>query len=653
MHEPPHPIDETQPPALLTCAAASPCVYAVPAPVSIERMLDVCEEQRRHIARELHDELGQRLSSAKWMLAEISAAAATQADVASQLDALRDALDDTIGSMRRIASDLRPPMLDDLGLNAAIESLCAGTEHRLGIVIDVNLEADTAALHAATQIAAYRIVQESLTNIGRHAHASRVTLHTRNAQRLWQLTIEDNGVGLPSPENTRRGSLGLVGMRERAHLCGGRLFVSRVNGGGTRVNVELPLDFGGQMTPVASTLTPTDIRRKPPGLVAKDKMTNSALHHELEVNEIELAMQNEELRRTQVQLAEARDRYLDLYDFAPVGYLTLDGRGVIIEANLSAAAMLNIGREFLVSSPFSRFVEPEQAAQWKRHADLAMRAGGSHRIDVTLLPKDGPTIHAQLNCTRAGHAPLLRMTLTDVTARAHAEMTQRVAVSAVSASEADRQRIAREMHEELAQQLGALKMNLSSLQMKDGRRDQDDRITGMLGSLDDSLATVRRIAMDLRPPMLDDLGLNAAVDWLGLDTMRRTGHDISVSHDEIDPPLDLDQSLGLFRLLQAMLNDLTGEQTKQEISIDMHEDGTHLRLIVESGGTGWPLPLGSGAGRDSISLLFSKAHLLDGEIAIERGTHQGRRIVFRMPLPERSSPHGEHTECTTHLISHP
>jgi signal transduction histidine kinase len=629
---------------LPSCAAASPCAFAVAGSVSLELMLDVCEEQRRHIARELHDELGQRLSSAKWMLAEITSAAAKDAAVASQLDELRAALDDTIGSMRRIASDLRPPLLDDLGLNAAIESLAQSSAQRLGIVIDVKLEADTAALHAATQVAAYRIVQESLTNIGRHAHASRVKLHTRNAQGLWQLTIEDNGVGLPSPENTRRGSLGLVGMRERAQLCGGRLFVSRVNGGGTRVNVELPLDFGGQLTPVASTPPPTDIQRTPPGLVAKDKMSHAALHHELAVNEIELAMQNEELRRTQAHLAQARDRYLDLYDFAPVGYLTLDGRGVIIEANLSAAAMLHIRREFMVGSAFSCFVEPEQAAHWKRHADLAMRAGGTHRIAVTLRPKKGQAIHVQLNCTRAGHAPLLHMALTDVSANAHAEMTQRIALSAVVASEAERQRISRELHEDLAQQLGAMKMELSRLQMRDGRRRQDSDIDGMLGKLDASLATVRRIAVDLRPPMLDDLGLNAAVDWMGSDLSQRSGHKVAVSHDTTEPSLDVQQSVGVFRLLQSMLAELMDEHGEQELSIDLHEDGSHLCLIVETGGSGWPMNYGVRPQVDTDSLMFSKAHLLGGELAIENGTRQGRRIVFRMPLPQRNTHQGDRTE---------
>jgi signal transduction histidine kinase len=617
---------------------AAPSAKTVAGAVSIERMLDVCEEQRRHIARELHDELGQRLSSAKWLLAEISAAAAKDAALASRLDELRGALDDTIGSMRRIASDLRPPLLDDLGLNAAIESLARSTAERLGIVIDVSLAAESSQLGAPAQIAAYRIVQEALTNVGRHAHASHVSIQTRNADGWWQLTVEDNGVGIPSPEKTRRGALGLVGLRERAQLCGGRFVISGVSGGGTRVNVELPLHFDSTLASAAKASTPAGVSKKQPGLVANEHMTKPALEHELAVHEIELAMQNQELKHTQLQLAEARDRYLDLYDFAPVGYITLDGRGLVIEANLSAAELLNQKRELLVGSPFSGYVVASQADFWKRHADQAMRAGGTHRVDVILQPTQGSPIHAQLNCTRAGHAPLLRVTLTDLSMRAKAEMTHRIAMSAVVSSEADRQRISRELHEDLAQQLGALKMELSSLRMPDGRRSQDDLITVMLGSLDGSLATVRRIAVDLRPPMLDDLGLNAAVDWLGLDITRRTGHDVSVSHDAMDPPLDTQQSLGLFRLLQAMLTDLTKEHAMQEVSIDLHQDDAHLRLIVESSGTGWPMPLAPATEPDLHSLIFSKAHLLGGDISIEPRTHQGRRIVFCMPAPGPINP---------------
>jgi signal transduction histidine kinase len=203
------------------------------------------------------------------------------------------------------------------------------------------------------------------------------------------------------------------------------------------------------------------------------------------------------------------------------------------------------------------------------------------------------------------------------------------------------------MHEELAQQLGALKMLLSALQVRESGSRENNDIDGMLGTLDASLATVRRIAVDLRPPMLDDLGLNAAVGWLGADLSRRTAHEVAVSHDATEPPLDTQQSVGLFRLLQAMLDELMKEQGEQELSIDLHEDGSHLRLIVESSGSGWPMNYGARPQVDTDSLMFSKAHLLGGALSVEHGTHQGRRIVFRMPLPQRATHRAEHTERNT------
>jgi hypothetical protein len=92
-----------------------------------------------------------------------------------------------------------------------------------------------------------------------------------------------------------------------------------------------------------------------------------------------------------------------------------------------------------------------------------------------------------------------------------------------------------------------------------------------------------------------------------------------------------------------MLTDLIGDQTQQEISIDLHKDDTHLRLIVETGGTGWPMPLGHGTQPDSHSVVFSKAHLLGGEISIEQLTSEGRQIVFCMPVPGPINPSSRQT----------
>jgi PAS domain S-box-containing protein len=593
------------------------------------QQLDTYEAERQHLARELHDELGQRLSAAKLVLSEVTAAAAKRASVSGGLEDLGRVLDDTVDAVRRLARDLRPPMLDDLGLNAALESLAAGTAQRLGIDIELQLEPDTQVLSAAATIAVYRIVQEALTNVTRHAQASRARIETCRIGAMWQLHVDDNGTGIGQrDEASRSGSFGLVGMRERAHLLGGRFSVHGSPLGGTRVSVVLPLESAqDQNLPVGDAHT--DGHDGPGGLSA------GALEHELAFHEIELRTQNEELQRTQVALAEARDRYIDLYDHAPVGYLTLDKRGKIVEANVTAASLLNVNRSALIGRHFSGFVASHDADRWLRHATRSMLAGGAQSVDVMVQPAEGVVFHAQLDCLRTlrnNSEPVLRSTLADVSARASELLNRRIAMRAVDESEAERRRVARELHEELAQELGALKMELAGLQRQEGRHEMDNRIGGMLRSLDHALGSVRRIAVNLRPPMLDDLGLNAAINWLAFDMSSRTGVALSVSHDLDDPPLDEARSVGLFRFVQSALSVVTQNAAGQSGWIDLHHRGAELVLVIESSGTGWPLEASLEPTIKPQSPLALQAHLLGGRVTIETSTHHSRRIVFSMPL---------------------
>jgi PAS domain S-box-containing protein len=590
--------------------------------------LDALESERQRIARELHDELGQRLSAAKLVLAEVTRAAGHRANLAGGLEDLGKVLDETVDAVRQLARDLRPPMLDDLGLNSAIESLAATTGQRLGIQIDLQLDADPAVLGSAATIAVYRIVQEALTNVARHSQASRVRIETRLADGLWQLQIDDNGVGIGQRDPNTRGSLGLVGMRERALLLGGVFSITALPDGGTRVNVKLPLE-------------PRDTNSADDRSQRLSGVTNPALEHELTVHQIELESQNEELRRAQVDLCEARDRYLDLYDFAPVGYLTIDHRGLIVEANVSAASLLGDGRDALIGSQFSRYVGKQDAQRWLRHAARTMLGHGPQAVDLRLQPASGMAFHARMDClrfVRSGAEPVLRATLSDVSARTHAAMSRRIALRAVDDSEAERRRVSRTLHEDLAQELSVLKMDLSRLHAQPGQPAHDSSIGTMLASLDHAVSTVRRIAVDLRPPMLDDLGLNAAINWLASDVATRTGVAITVHHDDEDPPLDEAQCVGVFRLLQAALSLVTRNAAGQAATIQLHHFDDQLELLLESSGTGWPLDDAIEPAITAQSPLIQQAHLLGGRIEVEESSHQSRRVAFCLPLPSRGSP---------------
>ncbi|MES2088628.1 MAG: PAS domain S-box protein, partial [Pseudomonadota bacterium] len=166
------------------------------------------EEERRRIARELHDELGQRLTALKMELSSLAPALGHEV-MASRIAGMLKMVDETVTSVRRIATELRPMMLDDLGLKAAIESLARDSERHMGIQITLELDEACGTVGDAAAIALYRMVQEALTNIARHAQATRARIEIRPQHGKLLLKVQDNGVGIPEPTKCRAGSHGL------------------------------------------------------------------------------------------------------------------------------------------------------------------------------------------------------------------------------------------------------------------------------------------------------------------------------------------------------------------------------------------------------------------------------------------------------------
>lgn len=214
------------------------------------RLVEAREAERRHIARELHDELGQRLSALKIEVANLRQSD-RQRTHEGRIDEMLEMVDSSVAALRRIAADLRPLMLDDLGLNSAIESLAREAARRMGIEVTVRLDAEDATLTPGADIALYRMVQEALTNVGRHAHATDVRIDLRRTNDELVLTVQDNGKGFPAHAIGREGRCGLLGMRERAVMVGGRLEIDNPAGGGGRVIIHLPLQCKRESMPLS------------------------------------------------------------------------------------------------------------------------------------------------------------------------------------------------------------------------------------------------------------------------------------------------------------------------------------------------------------------------------------------------------------------
>lgn len=203
------------------------------------------EADRTRISRELHDQLGQALTGLKMDLRWIEGRLEAGNDRAlnpltDRLVEVQDQIDGLIGTVRRIAADLRPEALDHLGLTEAIREEAARFTGRTGGPCEVEITPLPEKIPPEVATAAFRIFQEALTNVARHAGATRVQVSCRETGDTLEITIADDGKGIPEGEDARSDSLGLLGMRERAELLGGRLQVSSPPAGGTRVTATLP-----------------------------------------------------------------------------------------------------------------------------------------------------------------------------------------------------------------------------------------------------------------------------------------------------------------------------------------------------------------------------------------------------------------------------
>ena len=204
------------------------------------RLQSVREEERARLARELHDQLGQSLTAIRIDLAALKTTPAGDQQL-QRIDAIFGLVDEAIRSVRRIATELRPGVLDDLGLVAAVEWAADEFQARTGIQCQVGLPETIPAIDAERATALFRIFQETLTNIARHAGATQVAIGLSQEGGYLSLEVRDNGRGIGQDQLSASGSLGILGMRERALLLGGEFFIGNP-GSGTTVRVRMPID---------------------------------------------------------------------------------------------------------------------------------------------------------------------------------------------------------------------------------------------------------------------------------------------------------------------------------------------------------------------------------------------------------------------------
>jgi|WetSurMetagenome_2_1015567.scaffolds.fasta_scaffold60568_2 two-component system, NarL family, sensor histidine kinase UhpB len=204
-----------------------------------QRQNEIRENERALISKEVHDELGQSLSALKLDLNQMRIYMNDNSEAVSKLERMIGLVSTTIKNVQRISSDLRPGILDDLGLVSAIEWYCEEFENRSGI--KCNLELDNLDYpHSGINLTFFRLLQEVLANVIRHARASNVNIELHGSQKGTKLVIHDNGIGISVQKIRSQSSMGLINIRERLKQFNGKISISSKKGEGTKLTIFIP-----------------------------------------------------------------------------------------------------------------------------------------------------------------------------------------------------------------------------------------------------------------------------------------------------------------------------------------------------------------------------------------------------------------------------
>jgi PAS domain S-box-containing protein len=356
------------------------------------------------------------------------------------------------------------------------------------------------------------------------------------------------------------------------------------------------------------------------------------LVHELEVHKIELEMQNEQLRETQEAADESKERYRRLYDSAPIGFLTLDPDGAVVEANLAASALLKIPRSRLIGQKLSRFVAPWHQDRW--HLERRALAHGKRRsIELEFVRSDGSALRVQLVSSRVpgrdAQHKTTSLALMDITELRDTERALRsAALAAELAEQQERRKLASDLHDDAGQLLSLASIKLRAL---------GDSLVGESGAgirdVEEILAEVRRrissLSFQLSPPLLHDVGFVAAAQWLAEDLERRYDLVVQVANRE---ELELEEvaCIALFRALRELLINVTKHAGVGQAHVRIWDEGGMARVAVEDAGVGFS----PDASRRGFGLLALRERLgkLGGTLDIQSVMGAGTRVIASVPL---------------------
>jgi PAS domain S-box-containing protein len=405
------------------------------------------------------------------------------------------------------------------------------------------------------------------------------------------------------------------------------------------------------------------------------------LIHELRVHQIELSMQNDELRRIQVELEKSRDRYEHLYDFAPAAYLTVDEKGMLLAANLTATALLGRHRADLVGRMFSSFVQREDQDIWYLHRKRLLETDDFQTFQLRLVKNDGGAFYVNLECNvveESGSGPKqIRIVAVDITDRKkmeeelrrsrdnldlqvqrrtaelknRAEQLSRLSMEITLTEQRERRRIAQVLHDHLQQLLVAARIGQEVVvsKMDDALKPDAERVLGLISQ---SITDTRSLSTELAPPVLRSSDLTASFRWLARWMHENQGFDIKLESEE---QIELESNrfvVLLFQSVRELLLNVLKHAGVKSATLTMKKENGYLGISVMDRGVGFnPETVWKNENSDrKFGLITIRERLLHlgGSLEIESRPNAGATISLIVPLDKERPAKKEFPGCEIH-----
>jgi PAS domain S-box-containing protein len=364
----------------------------------------------------------------------------------------------------------------------------------------------------------------------------------------------------------------------------------------------------------------------------------------LQIHQVELEMQNEELRQTQLALRVSLDRYVALYDGAPIGYLTLDHEGAILEANLPACTLLGMNRIDVLAQPVIRFVTAKDQAAVLHHVRELVSTGTRQTFEVDLARRDNVQVSVRVESVaihdHLEQQPHVLIALMDITDRSRMETTLRQYQQGLVRQQRleERERLSHDLHDGILQSLFAIGLSLEAIKMKPSKVSDETSVTLGRGvdELNSVMLAMRKFILELGPEhrqeaVLSTIELSDSLHVMGETLAQLHGRQIrvSVAH-AIASGLSHVQRLEILKLAKEAISNSFRHAEAPLVSVSLNSIKGNIRLTVQDNGKGFHLKEKKGQGHGLINMA-ARAKELGGKLSVRSLPGKGTSVIFDLP----------------------